>query len=543
MHLIEFWVPCPLCNYQYRYTINYNALYYSLIYHWGVKVVKEEEVIPRFGKTEYPFEENNIIRCYTRWNVYKMRNLPVINFANKYKEFRSQDQIESAIQAWKSKINYTQMLDNEFDLEAQGEIAELFIEQGLYDEAIEEAKLGLKNWDHENCTAIKFYCVIMRAYHCKMQTKDAQTYFDSAISWLVNHWGQFHPIHSIIYWIMADLMIESKNLKEAEYWYKSSLLCWSKVLGPNHIQTAEVYMNFGRLYLKLNLKPEALVNFQAAYFIYFSYLGKQSLPCANSAFHISSIMEEQGRLEEGLKYALIASDSYLKIKGQVSFSTITSQWLVVSISYSLRDSKVNEYWNQLYEMLTKMDKSYNSKQKEAFEYNSEDDIEQIDKIKAYLVATVIMETSRNLNDEKRYELKRYCESIYEEKQQITDYEITQLYKGLGDDQSVRQNQKQRIDPFLITRLSSIKLNSEGMSLLLYIYDLVKESKFKNIHDFYMDKISNITHLKLLSEENGSFGGKQKASKNEDDLFKMSMDPKDFLEAVTSLFKLFNESHS
>ena len=185
-------------------------MFYSLIYHWGAKVVKEEEVIPRFGKTDTPFEESNIIRWYTRCNVYKMRNLPVLSFSNKYKEYRSQGQIESAIQACNSKIYYTQMLENTFDLDAQGEIAELLVEQGLYDEAIEQAKIGLKGWEHENCSAIKFYWVIMRAYHGKMQTKDAQTYFDSALSWLMNHWGQFHPLHSIIYCIMADLMIESK---------------------------------------------------------------------------------------------------------------------------------------------------------------------------------------------------------------------------------------------------------------------------------------------------------------------------------------------
>ena len=291
-------------------------------------------------------------------------------------------------------------------------------------------------------------------------------------------------------------------------------------------------MDFGRLYLKLNLKPEALVNFQAAYFIYFSYFGKQSLPCANSASHIASIMEEQGRLEEGLAYALIASDSYIKINGQISDLAITSQWLVINISYSLQDSKVNEYWNQLYEMLIKRDKSMEMKQKESFNYDIDDNKDQINQIKAYLVATVIMESSRNLNDEEKYEVKRYWEIIIEERQQMSDYEITQMYRGLGEEQSSKQNRRQKIDPLLATKVTNIKFSSEAISLLLYIYDLVKESKFKNIGEFYTDKISNVSHLKLLSEENGGYGGKQKSKKSDDDYFKMNMDPSDFLEAIT-----------
>lgn len=113
-------------------------------------------------------------------------------------------------------------------------------------------------------------------------------------------------------------------------------------MGSNHIQTAEVYMDFGRLYLKQHSKSEALINFQAAFYIYQSYFGKQSIQCANSSFHIASIMEEQRRLKDALEFALIASDAYAKLN-DISDLAITSQWLVISISYSLRDSKTIEY--------------------------------------------------------------------------------------------------------------------------------------------------------------------------------------------------------
>jgi hypothetical protein len=103
------------------------------------------------------------------------------------------------------------------DIDAQAEMAEILLEEGFYQEAITEAKVGLQNLEHENSSAIKFYCILMRGYHGVGSPKDAQTYFDEALKCLVHHWGKLHPLHSTIYGIMAHLMIESNSLKEAEY--------------------------------------------------------------------------------------------------------------------------------------------------------------------------------------------------------------------------------------------------------------------------------------------------------------------------------------
>ena len=150
-----------------KYELNYNALYYSFLFHCGIKVSEDRIAIQKFGTSEKPFTERNSIKCFTRSRVYQMRNLPVLNFSNKYKEYRSQGLTESSLQACKNKIHYTQMLEGIFDLEAQGEISEILVEEGLFDEAIEQAKTGLMNWDYENSSAIRFYLVLMRAYHGK----------------------------------------------------------------------------------------------------------------------------------------------------------------------------------------------------------------------------------------------------------------------------------------------------------------------------------------------------------------------------------------
>jgi hypothetical protein len=492
-----------------EYEVNRIALYYGLIYHWGIRILNEDEIFERIEKrVEKPFNKENIVRWYTRYKVYPMRSLPIHNFANQYKDYRAQGQNEIALNACKAKIHYTKLLEGIHDQDAQSEIAELLLEEGMYEDAIEEAKIGLSNCEHENSQAIKFYWVLMRAYQGLDLTNDAQTYFDKALSCLVHHWGQLHPLHLIIYNIMAFLMIENGSLLEAEYLYKSSLSWCSKVLGPNHIQTAEVYMDIGRLYLKMHSKHEALVNFQAAFYIYQSYFGKQSIPSANAAFHIASIMEEHNRLGEACEFALIASDAYSKINGQMSDLAISSLWLVISISYSLRSPKINEFSVQLFDIMVKRDEDI--KEKEGLENEDEETKERIDTIKEYLVATVIMNTTRNLEDDKRRDLKSYCELVINEEDKENDFEIGNELRGYNEDEAgINGYRHKGVDARKASNVWGLKFSKEQSRLLRDIYDAVKDSKYKSIHDFYYDKIKDVVHANLLTEENGGYGGIQR----------------------------------
>lgn len=91
-------------------------------------------------------------------------------------------------------------------------------------------------------------------------------------------------MHATVYSIMAFLLLEKKNLEEAKHLYKSALVCCLRVLGPNHVQTAEVYMDYGRLYLRMDNKEEALIHFEKAYLIYDATFGKSTLETASAAF-------------------------------------------------------------------------------------------------------------------------------------------------------------------------------------------------------------------------------------------------------------------
>ena len=71
--------------------------------------------------------------------------------------------------------------------------------------------------------------------------------------------------------------------------------------------TANIYMDFGRLYLKMNNKEEALINFEAAFLI---YQNRNLIPSAHAAFQIATILEEHRRLNDSLHYAGISFEIY-----------------------------------------------------------------------------------------------------------------------------------------------------------------------------------------------------------------------------------------
>ena len=129
-------------------------------------------------------------------------------------------------------------------------------------------------------------------------------------------------MHTTIYGIMAYLLIQKQKMEESKYLYQSSLLCCLRVLGPNHIQTAEVHMDFGRLYLRMKNKDESLQHFEEAFLIYESYFSQNALPTANAAMQIATILEEQGKLNDAYKYVQIASETYRQIHGDESEHTI-----------------------------------------------------------------------------------------------------------------------------------------------------------------------------------------------------------------------------
>ena len=187
----------------------------------------------------------------------------------------------------------------------------------MADKAIQKTLEGVQSIHPMNAEIIKFYCIIMRALYEKNSQDEADKYCYKAIKCLDFHWGQYHPLHSRIYSILAYLIIKYKgNLEQAKALYKASLISCNRVLGPNHMHTAEVYMDFGRLYLKMGSKDQALNSFEKAFTIYEKGgMEKCYVPLANSALQIANIKEVVGKYKDALSYARRATDLYLSIYG------------------------------------------------------------------------------------------------------------------------------------------------------------------------------------------------------------------------------------
>lgn len=72
---------------------------------------------------------------------------------------------------------------------------------------------------------------------------------------------------------------------------------------------------------------------------------------------IATIFEEQGKLNDSFKYAVIASDAYGTIYGKDNELSIVAQWLKLSISYALKHDNIIDQCKNLYTSLTMRDQA------------------------------------------------------------------------------------------------------------------------------------------------------------------------------------------
>jgi tetratricopeptide (TPR) repeat protein len=210
---------------------------------------------------------------------FSLRNLPYTLLANKFKEFKDKDQLEEAIEACRMRsCMRTKLIGGGIaDTATIADLCQIYLEKENYDLAKRAAIKALQVIHPMHALAIKFYCILMQAYYMDNQMLEADVYFSKALAILDHHWGPFHPLHVSVYAIMAQLLISKGKYEDAKYLYQASLLCCIRILGPNHIQTGEVHMDFGKLYLKNDEKTESLQHFTEAYLIYESYFGDQAL--------------------------------------------------------------------------------------------------------------------------------------------------------------------------------------------------------------------------------------------------------------------------
>lgn len=231
------------------------------------------------------------------------------------------------------------------------------------------------------------------------QATEVDVYFSKALQVIDHHWGPFHPMHISIYGVMAQLLISQAKYDDAKYLYQASILCCVRTLGPNHIQTGEVHMDFGKLYLLMDERQESLQHFIEAYLIYESYFKGQSLQQAEAALKIADLLEDQKRMKEALVYAKFASEAYRLCYEQINTTTIRVIWQELTISYALKDPNTFTLANSLINKLIERELTL----------NEPDD--SLDDIKVLAIATLIMEMTRNESDSNKGCLKQFCDKL------------------------------------------------------------------------------------------------------------------------------------
>jgi len=328
----------PLAKFD-KSKVNLNALFFAFVQLFGLDIDYKKNF--ELGKNEKPFTDQ-IKDVDGICKVYKFRNIPYRVLSGRYKEYKNSGKKELALKALRMKLTIEKMLYNRMDTTALAEVAEILLENGVIDKSIQKIREGIYYIHPMNAEAVKFYCILMRALYEKKSFGQADNYCQKAIKCLDFHWGQYHPLHSTIYSILAFLIMKYKgDLQQAQSLYKASLICCNRALGPNHIHTAEVYMDFGRLFLKMGDKDKALVNFSKAFDIYEEgSLDRNNAPVANAALQIAVIKEAKREFKEALPYVRRAADVYLSLYGMTNEVYISSLWITVRILYGISPNDI-----------------------------------------------------------------------------------------------------------------------------------------------------------------------------------------------------------
>ena len=162
-------------------------------------------------------------------------------------------------------------------------------------------------------------------------------------------------MHIHIYSIMAQLLIKNHKYEEAKYLYQASIVCCYRILGPNHLQTAQVQMDYGHLFKKSGQTSEAIQHFEEAYSIYKIYFGEKALQTAQAAAELANLMEDDRRLDEAREYADIASEVFVAAYSVVHFKSICAIWQQVTIMYALYDDNTINLCKNLFQNLNMRD--------------------------------------------------------------------------------------------------------------------------------------------------------------------------------------------
>jgi tetratricopeptide (TPR) repeat protein len=246
---------------------------------------------------------------------------------------------------------------------------------------------------------------------------------------------------------MACMNVSVVQYTQAEYLYLSSEKCCKRVLGANHIRTAEVYLDLGKLYWKMGKKDEAHKNIEKSYQIFEKL--NDNVQIASSAFQLAIIYQDQRRFGEAMKFSKRASEIYqvlYSVNNMSNETLIISLWLTMCVAFSIgQDTVVLEQGGKILDEIKKR-----STAKEINELLND----KIQAIQQKCAIGTIISTIRS----QEYKQKRYTILIIEE-----------LYRTLEQTLNTTLELKNAF-------LDSIKLNEYAQKTLSAIIDQAEQYK-------------------------------------------------------------------
>lgn len=203
----EFWasVLLPYTSSYYNYPLDdlqksakyFNALFFAFCWHFGIKVIKttpvnqvgkreeqqylnrreyqnqnnqkDDDFFKEFGKSEQPFgnpeKSFNRLEIVGKARTYGLRNLSYKLLSDKYRDYKAEGKIENALKCCKMKRLMKRLLEDKECVATIADICEIALDHLEFKIAKEQALEGLKHAHPLHCEAIKFYCIMMRAFY------------------------------------------------------------------------------------------------------------------------------------------------------------------------------------------------------------------------------------------------------------------------------------------------------------------------------------------------------------------------------------------
>lgn len=132
------------------------------------------------------------------------------------------------------------------------------------------------------------------------------------------------------------------------------MVCCLRILGSNHVQTGEVYLDLANLYLKMNQKEDALSLYEKAFAIFEIHKKDLGAQYANTGMQISSLLNESGRVKEACTVALQVIYVYEANESLNHMKLIECYQFIFNCAELMNEKKLNiEYSEKTWVLLDK----------------------------------------------------------------------------------------------------------------------------------------------------------------------------------------------